>query len=135
MSKFWASIKSNKDVGLVTMTLDDKGVTLNHGGITATTDVIAGSYPPVAKLMAGFDEDTATGVPSVQLNAAYLADLTKLFHPQDDSGSSRYKDMSWRFIFKQTESSKPGPVYVTRDGSNGTGALLDYLVQPRLATR
>ena len=143
LTKFWAGIKvkAARSIMPITMTImteednygDSKSYTLEYDGSTSHSAGVKGNYPPVAKLMTGYDVGDCAGVPAVSLKPSFLGDLAKMYHPHDDS-RIKMSDIAWQFRFKQTESSKPGPVYITR-GSDILGATLDYLVQPNLLLR
>lgn len=143
LTKFWAgikatAIKSHMPIILTIITEegeygDTKKYVLEYDGSRVENFGVKGNYPPVAKLMAGYDEEDCAGVPAVSLNPNFLADMVKMYHPRDENRINM-KHVAWQFRFKATDSKKPGPVYITRGGDIG-GAKLDYLVQPNLLLR
>lgn len=144
LSKFWAGIKvnalkSHMPVVLEIVGDDENFVTspkkyiLEYDGSRVENFGIRGNYPPVAKLMTGYEENDCAGVPAVSLNPNFLGDMVKMYHPRDEK-KINMKNVAWQFRFKATDSKKPGPVYITR-GSDIAGATLDYLVQPNLLLR
>jgi hypothetical protein len=140
LTKFWSGIKAvamkSSHIPIVldiTADGDHKKYTLEYDGSRVESYAVRGSYPPVEKLMTGYDLDDCAGVPTVALKPSFLGDLAKMYHPRDDN-RIKMSDIAWQFRFKVTESSKPGPVYITR-GSDIVGATLDYLVQPNLLLR
>lgn len=141
LTKFWSGIKTtaikrNLPVSLTIVDDEDtngKKFVLEYDGARVENFGVKGNYPPVSRLMVGYDEGECDGVPAVSLNPNFLADMVKMFHPRDDNRINM-KYVAWQFRFKKTESSKPGPVYITR-GSGNDGAVLDYLVQPNLLLR
>lgn len=142
LTKFWngikaVAIKSHMPVILTFQEdedyTDSKTYSLEYDGSRVENRSVRGNYPPVGKLMADYDIDKCEGVPNVALNPNFLADMVKFYHPRDDKRINM-KHVVWQFRFKQTDSSKPGPVYITR-GSGNTDATLDYLVQPNLLLR
>ena len=143
LTKFWNGIKATalKSHLPVIMTIiteegeysNTKKYVLEYDGSRVENFGIKGNYPPVEKLMSGYDLDDCAGVPAVALKPSFLGDLAKMYHPRDDN-RIKMSDVAWQFRFKQTDSKKPGPVYITR-GSDIAGATLDYLVQPNLLLR
>ena len=142
LSKFWAGIKVTALKSHMPVVLfieedlqftNSKIYTLEYDGTRVQGRSVMGNYPPVEKLMTGYDLDDCAGVPTVALKPSFLGDLAKMYHPRDEN-RIKMSDIAWQFRFKQTDSKKPGPVYITR-GSDISGATLDYLVQPNLLLR
>lgn len=142
LTKFWNSIKVNALKSQLPITFailvdnqypDNKIASLEYDGMRIETHGMRGNYPPVEGLMTGYDMAECSGVPAVALKPKFLADLDKLFSAFDSAKPS--KDIAWTFRFKGTESGKPGPVYITRNGERSDGGVLDYLVQPNLLLR
>jgi len=142
LTKFWNSIKAVAIKSHIPVTLfieedlqypNSKIYTIEYDGSRVQGRSVLGQFPPVEKLMTGYDLDDCAGVPAVALKPSFLGDLAKMYHPRDDN-RIKMSDVAWQFRFKTTESKKPGPVYITR-GSDIAGATLDYLVQPNLLLR
>lgn len=142
LTKFWNGIKAvaiKSHMPVILFIEEDlqypssKIYTLEYDGTRVQGRSVLGSYPPVEKLMTGYDLDDCAGVPAVALKPSFLGDLVKFYHPRDEN-RIKMSDIAWQFRFKQTDSNKPGPVYITR-GSDIAGATLDYLVQPNLLLR
>lgn len=142
LTKFWAGIKVNALKSHMPVVLfieedlqftNSKIYTLEYDGTRVQGRSVMGNYPPVEKLMAGYDLNDCAGVPAVSLKPSFLGDMVKFYHPRDDK-KINMKNVAWQFRFKATDSKKPGPVYITR-GSDIAGATLDYLVQPNLLLR
>tara|TARA_R110000782_G_scaffold186634_1_gene276844 strand:- start:2168 stop:2857 length:690 start_codon:yes stop_codon:yes gene_type:complete len=149
LAKFWATVKTDVMRGGFWITLETESfagstdmytLSCASTGITVKGMEVYGNYPNVGKLMEGYGEDEATGVPSVGLNPNFLGDLVKMYHPRDFA-KVNMKFISWNFRFKATapeeRSNKRNPVYITREAENGgaTSARLDYLVQPSMLVR
>ncbi len=142
LTKFWNGIKAvaiKSHMAIVLTFQDDEDYTnsktysLEYDGSRVENRSVQGNFPPVGKLMTDYDIEQCEGVPSVVLNPNFLGDMVKFYHPRDDK-KVNMKNVSWQFRFKQTDSKKPGPVYITR-GTDIAGARLDYLVQPNLLLR
>lgn len=142
LTKFWNGIKvnalkSNLPIALTILTdeqyPDSKMYSLEYDGMRVESHGMRGNYPPVEGLMSGYDVSECSGVPAVALKPKFLSDLDKLFSAFDSVKPS--KDIAWTFRFKGTESGRPGPVYITRNGERSDGGVLDYLVQPNLLLR
>jgi hypothetical protein len=149
LAKFWATVKTDVMRGGFWITLETESfagspdmytLSCASTGITVKGMEVYGNYPSVGKLMEGYSEEEATGVPSVGLNPNFLGDLAKMHHPRDFA-KINMKFIAWTFRFKATApdegSRKRNPVYVTREAENGgaTSARLDYLVQPSMLVR
>jgi hypothetical protein len=149
LAKFWATVKTDVMRGGFWITLETESfagspdmytLSCASTGITVKGMEVYGNYPNVGKLMEGYSEEEATGVPSVALNPNFLGDLVKMYHPRD-SGKVNMKFIAWTFRFKATAqdqgSNKRNPVYVTREAERGgaTSSRLDYLVQPSMLVR
>ena len=142
LTKFWNGIKVNalKSQLPIIFTIltdeqypDNKMYHLEYDGMRIEGNGMRGNYPPIEGLMSGYDVTECSGVPAVALKPKFLADLDKLFSAFDSAKPS--KDIAWTFRFKATESGRPGPVYITRNGERTDGGTLDYLVQPNLLLR
>lgn len=142
LSKFWAGIKVNALKSHMPVILfieedlqftNSKIYTLEYDGTRVQGRSVMGNFPPVERLMTDYNLEQCEGVPSVALNPNFLGDMVKMYHPRDEK-KINMKNVAWQFRFKQTDSKKPGPVYITR-GSGNTDATLDYLVQPNLLLR
>lgn len=142
LTKFWngikvVALKSHMPI-IFSVLIDgdypnDKIVSLEYDGMRIETRGVRGNYPQVDSLMSGYNLEDCSGVPAVALKPKFLADLDKLFSAVDYAKPS--KDIAWTFRFKATDSGKPGPVYITRNGERDSSAVIDYLVQPNLLMR
>jgi len=141
LAKFWATIKTEflKSGTYVTLEIGESesgnsAYELEYlgSGIKISGVERGGNYPPLERLMEGYELGDCDGVPTLGILPQYLGDLAKIFHPRD-SAKVNVKTTAWEFRFKRSESGKPGPVYITRGGSGN--ASVDYLVQPNLLTR
>ena len=142
LTKFWNNIKAVAIKSHMPIILDiqededytdSKTYSIEYDGSRVENRSVRGNFPPVERLMTDYAVEQCDGVPAVSLNPNFLGDMVKMYHPRDDKRINM-KQVAWQFRFKQTDSKKPGPVYITR-GSDIAGATLDYLVQPNLLLR
>ncbi|GAA2230122.1 hypothetical protein N1031_06845 [Herbiconiux moechotypicola] len=118
------SIETDGDV--VSLSCDQAGV--SQKGLVAK-----GNYPPVARLFPA-DEDAFGEIGEISFRADWLADFAKLDHPAYASRNTDpdRKIPKLRFM-KGASSTKPGPIYATRDF--GAGGSIEYLLQPHILLR
>lgn len=135
VTKFWNSIKANalkgNEVVMLELIPSDLGETyfrLSHGGNIVTEAETRGNFPPVEKLI-NVDMQEYKGIDSIALDPRFIGDLSKLFAADDFA--KPIANIGWTFHFGKSDSDKPKPVYITRKSDRG-GAVIDYLVQPRI---
>lgn len=109
---------------------------LAYSGSTKAGEGIYGSYPPVARLMEGYDLSQCDGTPSLLLRPSFLGDLAKIFHPSDDAREN-LKEIAWEFRFKPSpaEGKIAPPIYATRYAHDRDLIRLDYMLQPNKEVR